>query len=83
MVKPAGAYLDVIRDAANSCTVPVACYQVSGEYAMLIHAANAGAVELRAAVLESLYAMKRAGASVIISYFVPQILGWLGGDNVQ
>ncbi|XXQ35696.1 Delta-aminolevulinic acid dehydratase [Plasmodiophora brassicae] len=77
MVKPAGPYLDVISAVRQRCEVPVFAYQVSGEYAMLRHAASAGAVDLRQAALESLIALKRAGATVIITYFTPDILSWL------
>ena len=52
-------------------------FQVSGEYAMLTHAANAGAFDLQTAVMESLVSMRRAGADVIISYFTPKVMGWL------
>lgn len=77
MVKPAGPYLDVIREARDICRVPIAAYQVSGEYAMLYHAAAAGAFDLRTGVLETTRGLRRAGADVIISYFTPQILHWL------
>lgn len=77
MVKPGGPYLDLVRDIKNTVRVPVACYQVSGEYAMLWHAAQAGAFDLRAAVLESLTGMRRAGADILITYFAPQVLDWL------
>ena len=64
MVKPGGPYLDICRDAAEQCKVPVAAYQVSGEFAMLHHAAAAGAFDLKRAVMESLVAFRRAGVSV-------------------
>lgn len=76
MVKPAGPYMDIIRDVKNSCSLPLVCYQVSGEYAMLWHAAAAGSFNLKDAVLESLNSLHRAGADVIISYFTPQVLEW-------
>jgi len=69
MVKPAGAYLDIITRVKQHCTVPVAAYQVSGEYAMLHFAAQAGALDLQASMLESLVGIKRAGADIILSYF--------------
>ncbi len=58
---------------------PLAVYQVSGEYAMLWHAAQAGALELKSAVLESLTAFRRAGANILITYFAPLLLteGWV------
>ncbi len=77
MVKPAGPYLDIIRETAEAVTVPVACYQVSGEYAMLHHAAAAGAFELRTAVMETLTGLRRAGAARLITYFAPRVLDWV------
>ncbi|HBA85302.1 MAG TPA: porphobilinogen synthase [Verrucomicrobia bacterium] len=78
MVKPAGPYLDIVRDVKNLVRVPVAAYQVSGEYAMLHHAAAAGAFDLQKAVMESLAGIRRAGADILITYFAPQVLDWLG-----
>ena len=69
MVKPAMAYLDVIKAVAETASVPVAAYQVSGEYAMLQAAAAQGWLDLEAVMLESLLAIKRAGAKQILSYF--------------
>jgi len=69
MVKPAGAYLDIIRDVRDNTNLPLAAYQVSGEYAMIKFAAQAGAISEREVVLESLGAIKRAGADLIFSYF--------------
>lgn len=69
MVKPAGAYLDVIRAVRERVRVPVVAYQVSGEYAMIEAAARNGWIERDRAVLESLIAIKRAGADLIISYY--------------
>jgi len=77
MVKPAGLYLDLIRETKNMSNVPVACYHVSGEYAMLWHAAKAGAFDLRTAVIEALTGMRRAGADIIITYYTPRLLDWL------
>jgi porphobilinogen synthase len=76
MVKPAGAYLDVIARLRQSTDLPVAAYQVSGEYLMLKSAAAAGWLNERDAVLESLIAIKRAGASMILTYFAKQAAGW-------
>ncbi len=76
MVKPGGPYLDIVREVRDRVQVPVAVYQVSGEYAMLHHAAAAGAFELRAAVEESLACLCRAGADALITYFAPQWLSW-------
>lgn len=69
MVKPAGAYLDIIRDVRDNSHLPLAAYQVSGEYAMIKFAAQAGAISEQDVVLESLGAIKRAGADLIFSYF--------------
>jgi porphobilinogen synthase len=78
MVKPAGAYLDVISKVRDVTELPVAAYQVSGEYSMLQAAADKGWLSLENTALESLYAIKRAGADIIISYFAPQLTEWLG-----
>jgi len=77
MVKPAGPYLDIIRQVKDMVNTPVACYHVSGEYAMLWHAASNGAFDLKTAVLESLRGMRRAGADIIITYYTPRLLDWL------
>jgi porphobilinogen synthase len=69
MVKPAGPNLDIIRDVAAAVDVPVAAYQVSGEYAMIHAAADAGALDLDAAAYESLLGIRRAGARWILTYF--------------
>ena len=69
MVKPAGAYLDVIRRVKDNVQVPVAAYQVSGEYAMIKAAAANGWLDEKQAIIESLTAIRRAGADVIASYF--------------
>ncbi len=77
MVKPAGLYLDVIAKVRETTTLPVAAYQVSGEYLMLKSAAAGGWLDERATVLESLTAIKRAGASMILTYFASQAAQWL------
>lgn len=69
MVKPAGAYLDIIHKIHQRVHVPIAAYQVSGEYAMIKAAARQGWINEKAIMLESLMAIRRAGASVILSYF--------------
>lgn len=69
MVKPAGAYLDILRDLRESTRLPLAAYQVSGEYAQLHAAAEKGWLDLRAARDETLLAIRRAGADVILTYF--------------
>jgi porphobilinogen synthase len=69
MVKPGLAYLDILREIRNEVDVPVAVYQVSGEYAMLKAAAEKGWLDHDAAMMEQLIAFKRAGANIIASYF--------------
>lgn len=69
MVKPAGAYLDIIRDVREATLKPIAAYQVSGEYAQLQAAAERGWLDLEKTRLESLLAIKRAGADMILTYF--------------
>jgi porphobilinogen synthase len=76
MVKPAGMYLDVLSEVAG-LGLPVAAYQVSGEYAMLRAAAAQGWIDEKAAIMESLTCMKRAGADLIITYFAEEVAGWL------
>lgn len=73
MVKPAGAFLDTIRDIREATHLPLAAYQVSGEYAMIKFAAAAGAIDERQIVRETLGAIKRAGADIILSYFAMDI----------
>jgi len=77
LIKPALPSLDIIRDARESCNLPLAAYQVSGEYAMLHAAANMGWLGLQGAALESLISIKRAGADMIISYFAKDAANWL------
>jgi porphobilinogen synthase len=69
MVKPAGDYLDIIRDIRENCSAPIAAYQVSGEYARIQAAARLGWLDLRASRDESLLAIRRAGADLILTYF--------------
>ncbi len=73
MVKPAGAYLDIIRDVRNAVRVPVAAYQVSGEYAQIHAAARLGWLDLARCRDESLLAIKRAGADMILTYFAKEV----------
>lgn len=74
MVKPAGPYLDIIRQARENTLQPLAAYQVSGEYSMLMAAIGNGWLNQEAAILESLLGIKRAGADIIISYFTEYLL---------
>jgi porphobilinogen synthase len=77
MVKPALAYLDVLAKVREAVDVPVAAYQVSGEYAMLEAAAAAGMIDRRRAVMETLTAIRRAGADIVLSYWAVEVAGWL------
>jgi porphobilinogen synthase len=77
MVKPALPYLDVIRAVRDGSAMPVCAYQVSGEYSMLKAAAANGWLDERAAALETLTSIKRAGADIIVTYFAKEAAGWL------
>ncbi len=77
MVKPALPYLDVIRRVKEATLLPVAAYNVSGEYAMLKAAAAAGYLDERSAVLESLTGIRRAGADIVITYHAKDVARWL------
>jgi len=74
MVKPAGAYLDIIRMLRDGFDLPLAAYQVSGEYSMIMAAAQNDWINLDAVIMESLVAIKRAGADLIITYFAEDII---------
>lgn len=75
MVKP--AYLDIVYRVREACSVPVAAYHVSGQYAMLCAASHRGWVDMKEAALELTYGMKRAGADLILTYLAPQLLDWI------
>ena len=77
MVKPALAYLDVIRQVREHCNLPIAAYNVSGEYSMIKAAAQQGWIDERRIVMEVLTGIKRAGADMIITYFAPEVAKWL------
>jgi porphobilinogen synthase len=77
MVKPAMSYLDVLADVAAMSPVPVAAYQISGEYAMIEAAAANGWIDRKAAILESVLGIRRAGANMVLTYWAPEIAGWL------
>jgi porphobilinogen synthase len=79
MVKPAGPYLDVIA-RVRTLDLPLAAYQVSGEYSMIRAAAERGWLDERAAALESLLAIRRAGADLIVTYFAEDAARWLRED---
>jgi porphobilinogen synthase len=77
MVKPAGAFLDVLADVAAVSTVPVAAYQVSGEYAMVEAAAAQGWLDRRRAITESVLGIRRAGADQVLTYWAVELAHWL------
>ncbi|MCH5643906.1 porphobilinogen synthase [Gordonia sp. ABSL49_1] len=78
MVKPAMSYLDIVRDVAEIADVPVAAYQISGEYSMITAAAERGWIDRDAAILESLTSIRRAGASIILTYWAAEVAARLG-----
>ena len=77
MVKPGMPYLDIVRRLHDSFSIPIAVYQVSGEYAMLRFASQASALNEEACVMESMLAFRRAGADAILTYFAPRVAEWL------
>lgn len=83
MVKPALPYLDIISEARELASdYPLACYQVSGEYAMIITGAQNGIYDLKSMVFESINGMLRAGSTLVLSYFTPDLLVWLDEECV-
>jgi len=77
MVKPGMMYLDIVHAAAQVVDLPVASYIISGEMAMIESAADAGAIDRRAAILEILIATKRAGATIVCTYWAIEVAQWL------
>lgn len=77
MVKPAMSYLDILRDVADRSPVPVAAYQISGEYSMITAAAERGWIDRRGAILESLVGIRRAGADIVLTYWATEAAHWL------
>jgi len=77
IVKPALPYLDIVSDVKAAVKVPVAAYQVSGEYAMIEAAGRNGWIDRRRVVMETLTAIRRAGADMIITYFAPEVMDWI------
>ena len=77
MVKPAMSYLDILADVAAMSPVPVAAYQISGEYAMIEAAAANGWIDRRRAIEESVLGIKRAGANIILTYWAAELAAWL------
>tara|TARA_B110000444_G_C18842712_1_gene599887 strand:- start:2545 stop:3516 length:972 start_codon:yes stop_codon:yes gene_type:complete len=82
MVKPALAYLDIIRDLKNAYDLPIACYNVSGEYSMIKAAAQNGWIDGDMVMMETLLSMKRAGADIIITYFAKEAARILDSNNI-
>jgi porphobilinogen synthase len=81
MVKPALAYLDVVRAVREQTQLPLLAYNVSGEYSMIKAAAQQGWIDERKAVMEALTSMRRAGADAIISYHAKDAAGWLVSES--
>ncbi|GAC1397321.1 MAG: porphobilinogen synthase [Ktedonobacteraceae bacterium] len=77
MVKPAVPYLDIIRQVRDACNLPIAAYNVSGEFSMIKAAAQNGWIDERRVVMEVLTGIRRAGADMIITYFAPDVAVWL------
>ena len=77
MVKPALCFLDIISQAKQRFDVPIAAYNVSGEYMMINTAAQQGVFDRQSAIMEAIYAIKRAGADIIITYFAKELVKWL------
>ncbi|WP_461164888.1 porphobilinogen synthase [Arthrobacter sp. R4-81] len=77
MVKPAMSYLDILADVAGMSPVPVAAYQISGEYSMIEAAAANGWIDRQAAITESVLGIKRAGANMVLTYWAAELAGWL------
>ena len=80
MVKPAMGYLDVVRAVAEAVDVPVAAYQVSGEYSMVEGAAERGWLDRRRVILEMLTGIRRAGAGIVVTYWAAEVAGWLAEE---
>ena len=73
MIKPASSYLDIVRRVADTVDVPIAAYQVSGEYAMVEYAAAAGAIDRDAVIMETLTSIRRAGADIVLTYWATEV----------
>ncbi|MBL4760103.1 MAG: porphobilinogen synthase, partial [Mariprofundaceae bacterium] len=80
MVKPALAYMDIVREVKDATNLPLAVYNVSGEYAMVKAAAANGWIDEKRVVLETMLGFKRAGADLILSYHALDVARWLNGD---
>ena len=82
MVKPAMSYLDIVRETTNQFHVPVAAYSVSGEYAMIEAAANAGLVDREALICETAVGIYRAGATILISYHAKELAKFMDEGRI-
>jgi porphobilinogen synthase len=83
MVKPASFYLDILRDTADSVDVPVAAYQVSGEYAMVEAAAERGWIDRDRMVVESITSIQRAGADIVLTYWAAEVARWISEGRIS
>lgn len=83
MVKPAGPYLDILKAVRDNSSLPIAAYQVSGEYAMIKAAAERGWLDEKRAAMESLYGIRRAGADMIITYFAREFVRWTREEGIR
>ena len=81
MVKPALAYLDVVKEASMRFNLPVVTYNVSGEYSMVKAAAGLGYIDEKRIVMENLLSMKRAGAKIIITYHALDVARWINSEK--
>ena len=82
MVKPAMSYLDIVRDVADMADVPVSAYQISGEYAMIEAAAANGWIDRKAAIIESVLSIRRAGADTVLTYWAAELARWIKEDSL-
>ncbi|MGW8482921.1 porphobilinogen synthase [Microbacterium sp. NPDC055903] len=83
MVKPAMSFLDILREVREAVHIPVWAYQISGEYAMIEAAAANGWIDRRAAILESLLSIRRAGADAVLTYWAVEAARWLSGSTAR
>lgn len=83
IIKPSIFYLDIVRESYQRSNVPLAVYQVSGEYSMIWHAAQNNAFDLKTAVYEHMNSARRAGATILITYYTPRLLKWLKDDSLK
>ena len=83
IIKPALAYLDIFKSAKEICNLPIAAYNVSGEYSMVKSAAKTGIIDEKRIVMENLLCIKRAGADIIITYHALDAAKWLNDEEKQ